>query len=544
MHAAFGGALEVAGVHDQGGTDVQITLEHQAFLGRRVAMARVLGTRQHAHQHRGRAACSVEIQSLDRHAGQDRFPMALGGANEKQIWRRRVSKSVHLEEIPYCTDSCALFERIRDLPRAAFLDSSFPHATSGRYDILTAQPADTEVPSLRPGASERECHAFFAQLDDFHRAHYHGIQPVSPDIPFCGGLLGYLGYDLGKGLHSIQSTAEETGFPAIQLCAYDWCIVQDHLLRRAMLVSQPRVDATQRRDLLARVRQPVPRANSEFTLRERFTSNCSSKQYRAAFERIQDYIQAGDCYQVNLTQCFSAGFSGDPWQAYQLLRAVAAAPFAAYLSLAQDDALLCLSPERFLSLHGHRVETSPIKGTRPRYTNPEDDERARSALHSSPKDRAENLMIVDLLRNDLGRNCVPGSIHVDRLFDVHSFPTVHHLVSTITGELRTERTVWDLLRDSFPGGSITGAPKRRAMEIIAELETHERRAYCGSVLYISADGRMDSNIAIRSLLCSAGQVRCWGGGGIVADSDWQQEYQESYDKVGKFLVTLEQRSKI
>ena len=200
---------------------------------------------------------------------------------------------------------------------------------------------------------------------------------------------------------------------------------------------------------------------------------------------------------------------------------------------------MCLSPERFLSLHGHRVETSPIKGTRPRYTDPQADELARSELRNSHKDRAENLMIVDLLRNDLGRSCVPGSIHVDRLFEVQSFPTVHHLVSTISGELRYERNAWDLLRDSFPGGSITGAPKRRAMEIIAELETHERHVYCGSVLYVSADGRMDSNIAIRSLLCRQGEVSCWGGGGIVADSDWQQEYQESYDKVGKFLYALE-----
>jgi para-aminobenzoate synthetase component 1 len=148
-------------------------------------------------------------------------------------------------------------------------------------------------------------------------------------------------------------------------------------------------------------------------------------------------------------------------------------------------------------------------------------------------------MIVDLLRNDLGRSCVPGSIHVDALFEVQSFPTVHHLVSTISGELMPERSAYELLRDSFPGGSITGAPKRRAMEIIAELEPHARQAYCGSVMYISADGRMDSNIAIRSLLCSEGEVRCWGGGAIVADSQWRQEYQETFDKVGKFLSLLE-----
>jgi para-aminobenzoate synthetase component 1 len=450
-----------------------------------------------------------------------------------------VSKSVHLEEISYRQDSCELFECIRDLPRAALLDSSFPHATSGRYDILTAQPLDADLPSLKPSASESQCREFFSQLDHFQSEHYAGIQPVSPDIPFCGGILGYLGYDLGKGLHNIPLNTGAPPFPAVQLCAYDWCIVQDHLLQRAVLVFQPRVDSATRRDLRARVRQPARSTTANFQLTSQFSSNFSSAEYKEAFDCIQAYIQAGDCYQVNLTQCFQAGYQGDPWHAYRILRRVAAAPFAAYLSLGDGTSLICLSPERFLSLHGHRVETSPIKGTRPRYSDALLDERAARELASSQKDRAENLMIVDLLRNDLGRSCVPGSIHVDRLFEIQSYPTVHHLVSTISGELQAERNAWDLLRDSFPGGSITGAPKRRAMEIIAELETHERLAYCGSVLYISADGRMDSNIAIRTLLCDQRTIRCWGGGGIVADSSWQEEYQESFDKVEKFLNALE-----
>ena len=454
-----------------------------------------------------------------------------------------MSKSVHLEEIPYCSDSCELFERIRDLPRAAFLDSSFPHATSGRYDILTAQPWDSGLPSLKPNASESQCHEYFSQLDHFHKEHYAGIQPVSPDIPFCGGILGFLGYDLGKGLHNIPLEADTTPFPAVQLCAYDWCIIQDHLLQRATLVFQSRVDSATRRDLRTRVHEPVRYRPANFQLSSGFSSNFSSAEYKQAFDCIQAYIQAGDCYQVNLTQCFSAGYQGDPWHVYRILRQIAAAPLAAYLSPGEDTFLISLSPERFLSLHGHRVETSPIKGTRPRYSDARLDEGAARELASSQKDRAENLMIVDLLRNDLGRSCVPGSIHVDRLFEIQSFPTVHHLVSTISGELQSGRSAWDLVRDSFPGGSITGAPKRRAMEIIAEVETHERLAYCGSVMYISADGRMDSNIAIRSLLCGQGTIRCWGGGGIVADSTWQQEYQESFDKVEKFLSALEELSK-
>jgi para-aminobenzoate synthetase component 1 len=449
-----------------------------------------------------------------------------------------MSKAVHLDEIPYCPDSGELFERIRDLPRAALLDSSYPHASGGRYDILTAQPWTTDLPTLKPGSTEAQSREFFNNLGQFHSENYAGIQPVSQDIPFCGGILGYLGYGCGNTLHSIVEQPQTTAPPA-QLSAYDWCVVQDHLLRRAVLVAQPRVSASMRGDLLARLRQPITMPTLPFSLTAPFQSNFNAEQYRAAFKDIQAYIHAGDCYQVNLAQRFSAPFTGDPWHAYRRLRSVAAAPFAAFICLENDDAVMSLSPERFLSLHGHRVETSPIKGTRPRYTDQSLDQLAAQELRSSAKDRAENLMIVDLLRNDLGRSCVPGSIHVDRLFELQSFATVHHLVSTISGELSSDRGPCDLLRDSFPGGSITGAPKRRAMEIIAELEPDPRQVYCGSVLYISADGRMDSNIAIRTLLCEAGEVRCWGGGGIVADSQWQQEYQETYDKVGKFLGALE-----
>jgi para-aminobenzoate synthetase component 1 len=449
-----------------------------------------------------------------------------------------MTKALHLDEIPYCPDSGEVYQRIRELPYAALLDSSYPHTTSGRYDILTAAPEKSGLPSLQPGSTTSQCQEYFNELSRFHQEHYGGIQPASQDIPFCGGILGYIGYDCGNNLHGISRADEAARGPA-RLHAYDWAVVQDHLLRRAVLVALPCVSAAQRRDLLSRLRRPTAGASGRFALTEAFSSNFEVEEYRQAFASIQAYIQAGDCYQVNLAQRFSASYSGDPWYAYRALRGVAAAPFAAYLASTEGNALISLSPERFISLHGHHVETSPIKGTRPRYSDPRADQLAAEELRSSDKDRAENLMIVDLLRNDLGRSCIPGSIHVDRLFEVQSFPTVHHLVSTISGELHSDRGPGELLRDSFPGGSITGAPKRRAMEIIAELEPHARQAYCGSIMYISADGRMDSNIAIRSLLCDSGTIHCWGGGGIVADSQWQQEYQEIYDKVGKFLNVLE-----
>lgn len=457
--------------------------------------------------------------------------------NTSQSYPEAMTKTVRLDEITYCPDSCELFERIRDLPRAALLDSSHPYSVAGRYDILTAQPWETDQPSLDPGAGEAQCLEFFRRLEQFHAEYFAGVQPV-PDIPFCGGILGYVGYDCGNGLHGVVQEQHPASTP-VQLCAYDWCVIQDHLMRRAVLVTQPRVRDGQRRDLLHRFSQAVRPPAVNFRLDGQFVSNFDAEEYQQAFEKIQAYILAGDCYQVNLSQRFSAPFDGDPWHAYRNLREVAAAPFAAYLSLDDDRVLMSLSPERFMSLQGRRVETSPIKGTRPRHSDHRADQRAAEELLGSDKDRAENLMIVDLLRNDLGRSCVPGSIHVDRMFEVLSLPTVHHLVSTISGELQADRGACELLRDSFPGGSITGAPKRRAMEIIAELEPHPRQAYCGSVLYISADGGMDSNIAIRTLLCDHGDMHCWGGGGIVADSQWQQEYQETFDKVGKFLDVLE-----
>jgi len=451
------------------------------------------------------------------------------------------NKTLYLEELAYQRDSCALFERIRDLPFAALLDSSHPLSGTGRYDILTADPEETKLPVLSHNATEVESRRYWQTMGDFHRERYLGVGAASQDIPFCGGLLGYISYDAGLGLNKVgpDDVEHNSILPVTGLRAYQWCVVQDHVLQKTVFVSQPTLSPRRREDVLKRLREPREAIISTFSLGEEFKSNLSEAGYRAAFDSIKAYIRAGDCYQVNLAQKFSAPYTGDPWSAYKSLRTVAAAPYAGYLCLPDNAAVMSLSPERFISLHGHHVETAPIKGTRPRHTDPAQDLQAARELQVSEKDRAENLMIVDLLRNDLGRSCVPGSIHVDKLFELQSFPTVHHLVSTISGELRHGSNVMDLLRDSFPGGSITGAPKRRAMEIITELEPDPREIYCGSLLYISADGRMDSNIAIRTLLCQSDKVHCWGGGGIVSESRCEDEYQETYDKVGRFLSELE-----
>jgi para-aminobenzoate synthetase component 1 len=241
---------------------------------------------------------------------------------------------------------------------------------------------------------------------------------------------------------------------------------------------------------------------------------------------------------VNFSQRFAAATEGDPWQAYQALRQLNPAPFAAYLSSPYCQ-VMCSSPERFLQVRGGLVETKPIKGTCPRGRNPVEDFMLADMLRASVKDRAENLMIVDLLRNDLGRVCALGTIEVPHLFALESFARVHHLVSTVRGRLAAGRTPLDLLRACFPGGSVTGAPKVRAMEVIEELEPHRRGVYCGSIGYLGFDGAMDTNIAIRTLVHSHGLTRLWAGGGIVADSDPDSEYRETYHKAAPLLELLD-----
>jgi para-aminobenzoate synthetase component 1 len=260
--------------------------------------------------------------------------------------------------------------------------------------------------------------------------------------------------------------------------------------------------------------------------------------YTAAFNRIQYYLREGDCYQVNLAQRFVANCEGDPWRAYQLLRQLNAAPFSGYLNLPEVQ-ILSSSPERFLKLTKDFVETKPIKGTRPRKQDDCEDRQQIKLLENSRKDRAENLMIVDLLRNDIGKTCKNGSVKVPKLFAVETYATVHHLVSTVTGRLADNQHALDLLKSCFPGGSITGAPKIRAMEIIEELEPNRRGVYCGAIGYIGFNGNMDSNIAIRTLVHSKGTIRFWAGGGIVNDSTVDEEYQECFDKAAALLELLQ-----
>jgi para-aminobenzoate synthetase component 1 len=453
-----------------------------------------------------------------------------------------------LTELPYRPDSASLFEAIADLPWAVFLDSGRHHAGQSRYDILSAQPYIRLV--TRGNLTEIDADGVELSREDpfsLVRTMLAADSQCASFLPFCGGAIGYFGYDLGRRIERLPVRAHDAErIPEMAIGIYDWAVIVDHVERRTWLVGQGRDPETDLKwgRLVTLFSEPRDeRRRAAFRVTSSVASNMSRARYGAAFERIKRYIAEGDCYQVNLAQRFGASASGDAWLAYQALRVLNPAPFSAYLSTPYVQ-VLCASPERFLEVRDGRVETKPIKGTRPRAGHARLDAGLVQALRESAKDRAENVMIVDLLRNDLSRNCRTGSVRVPRLFDVESFATVHHLVSTVTGELAPGRDAVDLLRGSFPGGSITGAPKVRAMQIIEELEPHRRGVYCGAIGYLGFDGNMDLNIAIRTMVYSRGEIRLWAGGGIVADSQVDDEYQETFDKAAAMLKLLQQSASV
>lgn len=450
-------------------------------------------------------------------------------------------------ELAYHADSAVLFAAIRDLPWPVFLDSANTTGNNSRFDIITADPfmtlqtrgANTSITARHTKPQQATEDPFLLLQNILQR---YAQQPT--DLPFCGGAIGYFGYDLGRRIETLPALATDAEqIPEMAVGIYDWAVVNDHQQQRCWLVSHQLEAKTHScwDDLLARLQSPqaVTASASTFSVSNDLRVSLSSAAYKQAFDKIKDYITEGDCYQVNLANRYEVTAKGDPWVAYQQLRQQNAAPFSAFFST-PDVTVLSSSPERLLQLHNQRVETKPIKGTRPRdLDDPEQDKRLAAQLQNSLKDRAENLMIVDLLRNDLGKVCTPGSIKVPSPFALESFATVHHLVSTITGTLAEDQHAVSLLRACFPGGSITGAPKLRAMEIIEELEPQRRGVYCGSMAYIGFDGNMDSNITIRTLVFSDNRLRFWAGGGIVADSNADEEYQEVADKAAAMLKLVE-----
>ena len=440
--------------------------------------------------------------------------------------------------LPYTSDAKDFYQVIADLPWAVWLDS----CGRDRYDILVAQPVVTLITHGEQTEISDSAGKTYSTADPFKLLRGLLGKPSVSDqnVRFAGGALGYWGYDLARRqIHLHDQARDAEGLPDMMIGIYDWAIQLDHHNKTAELLSYKRYPQTELmlQQLLERLQYKNDVVKNDFCVHGHINSNFSRVAYKRSFEAVQEYLQAGDCYQINLAQRFSAQASGDAFFAYCKLRKLSPSPYSAFINFPQVQ-ILCASPERFLLVKQRQVETKPIKGTRPSVADAKQNQLLVQDLRSNPKDRAENLMIVDLLRNDLGKNCTPGSIKVPKLFEVESYATVHHLVSTVTGELAEGHDAIGLLRDCFPGGSVTGAPKVRAMEIIEQLEPQRRGVYCGSIGYIGFDGNMDCNIAIRTLVYGNGEIRAWAGGGIVADSDMDAEYQETLDKAEAMLSML------
>jgi para-aminobenzoate synthetase component 1 len=466
--------------------------------------------------------------------------MTLLGQKEGTILRLAVRE---LEDAPAMEE---IFHRFAHTPYACFLDSSLPMQRLGRYSfigfephmVLTTHGSDCRWWRREGGMGESRENPFTAlrkALSEFRLE-----EEVEGLPPFLGGGMGYLSYELGRYIERLPEKAtDDLELPELCFAFYDRVLAHDHTSGKTWLAAAHpddpgKVLAEASRRLEGEMpAYPAPGNGGQV----RFVSNFTRDEYMEAVRKVKEYIFAGDIYQANLSQRFRAALGEHPWELYRRLRRLNAAPFAAYFN-AVSGQVCSSSPERFLKGEGRRVETRPIKGTRRRSSDPEEDRRLAEELLASAKDRAELSMIVDLERNDLGRVCEYGSVEVEEHAVIEHYATVHHLVSTVVGELHPGRDVVDLLRGSFPGGSITGAPKIRSMEIIDELEPTARSVYTGSIGYLGYNGKYDLNIAIRTIICKGDTAYFQVGGGIVADSDPADEYQETLDKGKAIFAAL------
>ncbi|QYJ84579.1 aminodeoxychorismate synthase component I [Shewanella mesophila] len=457
------------------------------------------------------------------------------------------TQGIAVKNLDWNLSTTEVFSHFADKPWAMLLDSASASHIDARYDIIVFDPIATLVTQgqltscchyQEDGTATTETSARdpFTLLKQIIQRYFPTTYEC--ELPFSGGALGSFSYDLGRVIESLPTTAtKDIDLPEMNVGIYNWALIFDSQTATWSMVHY--LGQQQLEQQLAKIEQSLGLSLSKapFSLCSDWRPQIDKQAYSDKFAAIQTYLHSGDCYQINLTQRFEAQYQGDEWLAYLKLRQTNKAPFSAFCRL-PDNALLSISPERFIQLKGDAIQTKPIKGTMPRASDPALDQQSAAMLANSEKDRAENLMIVDLLRNDIGKVAQPGSVRVPILFAIESFPAVHHLVSTVTAKLDKGYHATDLLRAAFPGGSITGAPKIRAMEIIEELEPSRRSLYCGSIGYISQDGQMDSSITIRTLIAEDNKLYCWAGGGIVADSLVDAEYQESYDKVSKILPIL------
>jgi para-aminobenzoate synthetase component 1 len=468
--------------------------------------------------------------------------------------------------LPTTTKPEALFAHFANTPWSMWLDSSNSKHIDSRFDIIVWQPIatlvtqanNTKISILTKNALLKQSLTStddpLALIETLQKKLFNSDTKPDSQLPFLGGAMGYLSYDLGRRFEKLpKTTTQDINLPEMAMGLYNKAIIFDKTTQKVFLLCDEKQRKTLAEMLINFTKTPVQH-NNKFQLKSAWQANMSKANYLKKFAQVQEYLLSGDCYQINLAQRFSADYQGSEFDAYLALRAANKAPFSAFIRL-ENATILSVSPERFLRLSAGNVQSKPIKGTMPRSNDAIKDAENAVLLKNSSKDSAENLMIVDLLRNDISRSCQPGSVNVPKLFDIESFPAVHHLVSTVEGTLADNKYATDLLRGAFPGGSITGAPKIRAMEIIEELEPHQRSVYCGSIGYLSACGTMDTSITIRTLVCQTNNfakpsesnnkiVHCWAGGGLVADSVAASEYQETLDKVNCILPVLSKLNQV
>ena len=472
-----------------------------------------------------------------------------------------------IELYDYIKDTASLFDLVANELWSQYLDSGFSYepndATEG-VDVLVCRPEsilltygqETELygPASYGGDRKRsllstsEVNPFeiLKELLVNYEIDFSSLpNQTLIDIPFWCGAVGYFGYELSRRLEELPEHAQDDiGLPDMAIGIYEVAIVTCHKSKKSWFVDVTGKNVKLKKFWLEKVnsldyskKTLIDVSNAWQAVGEKNMSY-SRAGYSEKFAKIKRYLKEGDCYQINLTNRFDVPVSGSAWQSYLKMRALSIAPYGAYMNFPFAH-ILSNSPERFLECIDGDVKTSPIKGTRPRDLEVlENDLSLAYELEKSDKDRAENVMIVDLLRNDLGRVCETGSVNVPELFSIESFANVHHLVSHIEGKLKINTHSIDLLKACFPGGSITGAPKKRAMEIIDELEEHCRGVYCGAIGWIDFRGNMETNIAIRTISCADSRCYFSAGGGIVMDSDEASEYQEMHDKAAIMIRTV------
>ncbi len=447
-----------------------------------------------------------------------------------------------------------VFASLQHLPYSLLFDSADQNHQDSRYSFVVSHPIETieakngDITITNwDGVLKAEGNPFdiIAERMKTWREETDTVRGLPP---FQGGAAGLFGYDLGRSLETLPESADDNeSIPDLAVGIYDQVIAFDHEKNQSWIITHaPGYEEARRKQnyLLELISNPPP-LEKQAPVNLRWQSNFSAFEYKQHIQKVIDYIKAGDIFQANLAQRFDATLPEDfdPFGHYLRLRTANPAPFAGFMNFGAMQ-IASASPERFLTCkHGH-VQTRPIKGTRPHFSDIKEDLLSRKALEDSEKDHAENTMIVDLLRNDLSKVCKAKSVEVAELCAVETFASVHHLVSTIKGELKKGKTPIDLLKACFPGGSITGAPKIRAMEIIEELEPTRRGPYCGAMGYIGFDGAMDTNILIRTLvfedrMIGGPRVSLQSGGGIVADSNPDAEYQETLDKAQAMFTSFE-----